>query len=302
MNPVLPKFGKGVFHADRRRFLRAAAVAFGAVAARAGRGAEAPAVRVRFGMITDVHYADTDPRGRRRYRAAMDTVRRAVTFMNRGKPDFLVELGDFKDQDTPPDPARTLGYVRAVEAEFRKFAGPVHHVIGNHDVDSLAKEEFLGEISNGGAEAKAFYSFDVGGAHFVVLDANFSLDGTPYRAGRFDWKDANVPAPQLEWLRKDLAAAKGPALVFVHQRLDGEGPATARNAAEVRAVLEKSGRVKAVFQGHDHPGGFSRIGGIDYHTLKSVIEAADGEEPWAVAELAGDRLTVRGAAVVGPSK
>ena len=300
MNPGLPKFGKDGSRPDRRRFLRTVAVALGAVVARAGRGAETPAAHVRFGLITDVHYADTDTRGRRRYRTALDTVRRAVAFMNREKPDFLIELGDFKDQDTPPDPARTSGYLRTVEAEFRKFAGPVHHVIGNHDVDSLAKEDFLGGIRNGGAEAKAFYSFDAGGAHFVVLDANFSSDGTPYRAGRFDWKDANVPAPQLEWLRKDLAAAKGPAVVFVHQRLDGDGPATVRNAAGVRAVLEKSGRVQAVFQGHDHPGGFSRIGGIDYHTLKSVIEAADGDEPWAVAELAGDRLTVRGAAMVRP--
>ena len=74
-------------------------------------------MHVRFGLITDIHYADADPRGRRRYRTALDTVRRAVAFMNREKPDFLIELGDFKDQDTPPDPARTAGYLRAVVAE-----------------------------------------------------------------------------------------------------------------------------------------------------------------------------------------
>lgn len=300
MHDALPWFGKPAQPIGRRAFLRATALALCAAGVRAAEPA-AP-VRVRFGLITDIHYADTDDRGTRHYRASLEKVRRAAAFMNREKPAFFIELGDFKDQGVPADPARTLEYLRTIETAFRSFEGPVHHAMGNHDVDSIAKEQFLAGIQNGGAvPTSPHYAFDAGGAHFVVLDANFSADGAPYRAGRFKWEDSNIPAAQLEWLRSDLAAAKGPAIVFVHQRLDAQGSVAVQNAAAVREVLEKSGRVRAVFQGHDHKGGFSRINGIEYRTLKSVIESAADAQPWAMAELDGDRLTVTGEAAVAPA-
>ena len=48
-----------------------------------------------------------------------------------------------------------------------------------------------------------------------------------------------------------------------------------RNAPEVRALLSSSGKVKAVFQGHYHPGHENEIDGIRYHTLPAMCE---GEE------------------------
>ena len=283
----------------RRDFLRSAvSVCLLPLAARSAPESP-PAPKVRFGLITDVHYADTPDRGRRRYRASIEKMRRAVEAMNREKPAFVVELGDFKDQDQPADAQRTLAHLRAIETEFRRFVGPVHHVLGNHDVDSITKEQFLAEVHNGGAPAKAAqYSFDAGGVHFVVLDANFSADGSAYQPGRFKWDDSNIPPAGLEWLRADLARATGPAIVFAHQRLDTKGPVAVQNAAAVREVLEKSGRVQGVIQGHDHAGAFQRINGIAYYTLKSTVESAADASPWAIAELDHGKLTVRGEIVV----
>ena len=48
-----------------------------------------------------------------------------------------------------------------------------------------------------------------------------------------------------------------------------------KNAAEVREVLEKSGKVRAVYQGHYHPGHENVINSIPYHTLPVMCE---GEE------------------------
>ena len=284
----------------RREFLRAAGAAcFLPLVARPA--SDTPAPRIRFGLIADVHYADTPDRGRRHYRAAREKVRRAVEAMNGERVDFFVELGDFKDQDQPAEPARTIEHLRTIETEFRRFDGPVHHVLGNHDVDSIAKQQFLAEVRNGGQPAKAtWYSFDAGGAHLVVLDANFIADGSPYEPGRFAWEDSNIPAAELEWLRADLAAAKGPVIVFVHQRLDTTGALAVKNAAAVREALEKSGRVLAVFQGHDHAGAFQRIRQIPYYTLKSVVESAPDASPWAIAEWDGTNLAVRGEAVPSP--
>ena len=44
------------------------------------------------------------------------------------------------------------------------------------------------------------------------------------------------------------------------------------NADEVRAILERNEQVRAVFQGHHHPGHHSHRAGIDYITFNGMIE------------------------------
>jgi predicted glycosyltransferase len=43
------------------------------------------------------------------------------------------------------------------------------------------------------------------------------------------------------------------------------------NAAEARAILEASGKVKLVVQGHCHGGAFTSLAGIDYVTLPAMV-------------------------------
>jgi len=245
---------------------------------------------VRFGIVTDCHYADADTAGTRFYRHSLDKLGECVEAMNEQQVDFLVELGDFKDQNSPPVEQKTLSYLRAVESVFCKFNGPAYHVLGNHDQDSLSKAQFLTNIENAGIDpGRSYYSFDFNGVHFVVLDANYKSDGTDYDHGNFDWTDANVPLDELQWLRRDLAASRGAVIVLVHQLLDGAGSHYVKNAAEVRQIIEQSGRVLAVFQGHRHDGGYSLIKGIHYYTLKAVIEGpAPANNSYAVVEVRPD--------------
>ncbi len=283
----------------RRTFLGISLTALAAWLSRRSGAQPAAAPRVRFGLVADLHYADTDDRGGRRFRAAAGRLEELVRRWNADPPDFLIELGDFKDQDPAPEPARTRAFLDRVEAVFRGFRGPVYHVLGNHDTDSLTRGEFLGAVRNAGQPAEARYSFDAGGAHFIVLDGNWRSDGQPYNRGDFDWKDTRLPDAQLRWLAAELAASAGPVIVFCHQRLDLDGdPHTARNAADARRILEACGRVVAVFQGHDHRGDTRTVNGIVYYTLKALVEAADGESCSATAVYRDGRLTVTGAAVV----
>ena len=240
--------------------------------------------------MTDCHYADADTAGTRYYRESLAKLGECIEALNAQKVDFLVELGDFKDQNSPPVEQKTLSYLRAVESVFRKFDGPTYHVLGNHDADSLSKAQFLTNIENTGIDpAKSYYSFDFNGVHFVVLDANYKSDGADYDHGNFDWTDANIPSTELQWLRQDLAASRGAVIVLIHQLLDGTGSYYVKNAAEVRQVLIQSGRVMAVFQGHHHDGGYSRIEGIHYYTLKAVVEGPGPENnSYAVVEVRSD--------------
>jgi predicted phosphodiesterase len=233
---------------------------------------------VRFGIVTDTHYADADPRESRPYRESLAKMDECVAFMNAEGVDFLVELGDFKDQDDPPVEARTLEYLLRIERSFAAFSGPRYHVLGNHDIDSLSKSEFLSVAANTGIPAgQSYYSFDRRKIRFIVLDACFKADGAPYDRGNFGWDDCNVLPGELDWLRRELPSGPSKAIVFVHQQLDGEGAYYVKNAAEVRAVLEASNKVLAVFQGHRHEGAFRRIAGIPYYTLVGMIEGQGPE-------------------------
>jgi len=316
----------------RRAFLRTATavLAAGGWSCRPPVTEPAPRPGVRFGLLADCHYADAPTAGSRFYRDSLPKLDEAVGVMNAERVDFLVELGDFKDQAAPAVETETLGFLRAIEGRLRRFEGPTYHVLGNHDADSISKGQFLANVVNTGIGAgRSYYSFDVGGVHFVVLDANYRTDGADYDHGRFDWRDANVPPSQLQWLQEDLGGARGigdvamqhghacpgrsewdahatvrtglacdpaagrPTIVFIHQLLDGEGDYYVKNAADVRAILEASGRVLAVFQGHHHQGGYSHINGIHYCTLNAVVEGPHpAHNAFAVVEVAAN-LNIR---------
>ena len=234
--------------------------------------------KVRFVMATDLHYADTDPRGERFYRESLPKMSECVKMANAKKADFIIELGDFKDQNNPPDEKSTLTNLKTVENIFSKFKGPRYHVIGNHDTDSISKEQFLNIVENTEIPKQAkYYSFDVNKLHFIVLDANFNSDGSDYDHGNFDWTDANIPSHEIEWLKNDLASTSYSVIVFIHQQLDENGSHTVKNAAVIRDILKESAKVLTVFQGHFHEGAYNKIDGIHYYTLKAMV-TGDGED------------------------
>jgi len=143
---------------------------------------------------------------------------------------------------------------------------------------------------------RSYYSFDLNALRCVVLDANYKADGADYDHGNFDWTDANIPSEELNWLKQNLASAPGPVIVFIHQLLDGVGSVYVNNAADVRQILQASGKVLAVFQGHHHSGSYSNIAGIHYYTLKALVEGAGPENnSYAIAEVHPDgSITITG--------
>ena len=221
---------------------------------------------LRIGLVTDVHYADKDTRGTRHYRDSLAKLSAAIDQFNTAKTDFVVELGDFIDAANSTD--KELGYLKRIEDVYARALCPRHHVLGNHCVQTLTKEQFLAQCG----ATQPYYSFDVKGFHFVVLDACFRHDGQPYGKGNFEWTDANIPPAELDWLEADLRATRYPTLAFVHQRLDVETQHGIRNQADVRQRLEASGQVLAVLQGHNHINDLKAIHGIHYCTLAAMVE------------------------------
>jgi predicted phosphodiesterase len=222
--------------------------------------------QLRIGLMTDLHYADKSPTKTRFYRDALIKLDEAVASFNREQPALVVELGDFIDQADAVD--QEIEWLQTIEQHYAKLTMPRHYVIGNHCVGTLTKQEFAAHTASHGGHA----SFEADGLTFLILDACFREDGTPYSRKNFNWQDANLPASELAWLEAELSRATGPVIVLAHQRLDLDQAHSVRNAAAVRATLEKSGKVLAVFQGHSHKNDYQQINGIHYTTLVAMVE------------------------------
>ena len=231
--------------------------------------AAAPLLRI--GLMTDLHYADKEPTKTRFYREALGKLDEAVAQMNREKPALVVELGDFIDQADSVE--REIEWLKTMESHFAKLTMPGHYVLGNHCVGTLTKQEFAQHTKASGGHAVV----EAGGVTLLILDACFREDGTPYQRKNFNWQDANLPKAELAWLEGELGKAGGPVIVLAHQRLDEDKAHAVRNASEVRALLEKSGKVSAVFQGHSHKNDYQQIAGIHYTTLVAMVEGSGVE-------------------------
>jgi len=246
--------------------------------------------QARFGIVTDIHYANTPTAGTRHYWESLKKLNDCVELMNQEKVDFLIELGDFKDQNSAGDEKSSLQYLTAIESVFQQYNGNRYHVLGNHDVDSISKCQFLELVENSDIAKKLrFYSFDLHDLHFIVLDANNRSDGSDYDHGNFDWTDANIPRPQLKWLKQDIASTSNPVIVFIHQQLDGHDEYCVRNSSQVRKILQESKKVLIVFQGHKHSGDYSCIENIHYYTLRAMVEGHGKENnSYAIVDVYAD--------------
>ena len=243
---------------------------------------------VRFGFVTDLHFADINPfKGRgpssRYFRESAHKLDEAVALFNERKVDFAIELGDLKDKTRGHDD--TLAQLEKIETSFARFNGPRYHVAGNHDFDCITPEEFFSRTPNDGIVTKTgWYSFERGGVKFIVLNACFTSKMEQYDRSN-PWTDSNIPPEEIDWFKKELSAAKRHVVVFCHQRLDdsAERHHLVKNAKAVREIIERSGKVRAVITGHQHSGGKCMWKGVPYYTLRAMV-CDTGKEANSFAE------------------
>lgn len=244
---------------------------------------------LRFGIITDLHYADRENIGNRHCSQSIKKLKEAMTVFKNDSLDFIIELGDFKDQGKIPNRNESLHFLDAIEEIFQSSPLPAYHVLGNHDMDCISKKDFLSHTNNSGAaKGKNYYAFKVHGIKCIVLDANYNKDGSDYDKGNFDWTYASIPDTQRNWLAQELKDGDEPILIFIHQLLNEKTDPLVRvhNAKEIRLLLTQSNRVLAVFQGHHHVGGYEKEDSIHYLTIPGAIEGAYPENnSYAIVEL-----------------
>ena len=223
-------------------------------------------MQVRFGIMADAHIEFMHD-GAERIRAFLDACLEE-------KCDFFVDLGDF----LPP------GEMNAEEKEkilrmLREFPLPRYHVLGNHDTDENEKADVLSYLSaQDGAR-----SFDVGGVHFVLLDACFFRENgreIAYENGNYKRTEGEVPVlpkTELDFLRADLAAAKHPTVIFSHQSLIESRTGIKNPEAFRSAIADAKNGVLLSVCGHEHVDRLEKRDGTYYLCLNSMSYYWAGE-------------------------
>ncbi|MDG1363017.1 MAG: metallophosphoesterase, partial [Akkermansiaceae bacterium] len=145
------------------------------------------------GLLTDVHYADKKTQGTRAYRDSLLKGKEAAEFFKSKKPAAIVCLGDLID--AAPSVETEISYLTAICKVLNVTGIPRHHVLGNHCVATLNKEEFFKNA--GSANKEGHYSFDLKGTHFVVLDACYNSKMEPYGRNNFVWHDSNMTPQEI---------------------------------------------------------------------------------------------------------
>ncbi len=218
---------------------------------------QAPRQKISLGVVADVHQ-DIIHDGYARMRAFIDD-------MQQQKPNFLIQLGDFSLPRSQNQPFLDT---------WNQFEGAKYHVLGNHDMRDFGftKEQTM----EWWEMPQRYYSFDVGGWHFVVLDGNDQNPGEWSGYVRFIAED------QQKWLAEDLATTDSPTMVFSHQTLESDDGVA--NSGEVRDVLEQANRdagwskVYACLCGHHHSDRHQQITDINYLRINSMSYKWVGSE------------------------
>lgn len=260
---------------------------------------------VKFGIVTDIQYADAEKKGKRNYRNALDKLEKSVNELNNHELAFVINLGDLIDHDY-------ISYDKPL-AILGKLKAPLCHVIGNHDLE--VADQYKGEIRKRLNNKKGYFEFEVNNMIFIVLDGSdmsslaYVKGSGQYNAGLakseeirkrglnnyFTW-NGGLGEKQLKWLGKWLNKADATnkkVVLFCHWPLLPENGTQLWNNREVLSLLNNHPSVVAWIAGHHHAGGYEKNGNIHLLTLKGMVEAVS-ETSFGIMDVFSDKLIFKG--------
>ena len=189
------------------------------------------------------------------------------------QPAFLVHTGDISHLSKEAEWDTADEIIKGANKQ-------VYHIPGEHDVaDADNGKAYLARYGKD-TQGRGWYSFDVGGVHFVALTNVFNFNPGFKSAGL-----AQIGDEQLEWMEKDLAGhtASTPIVVLAHLPLwtiyEQWGWGTA-DAARALGYLKRFGSV-TVLNGHIHQIIQKVEGNVTFHTAASTAfpQPAPGTAP-----------------------
>lgn len=166
--------------------------------------------------------------------------------------------------------------------ELNKINCPIFNLPGNHDNDPYKANDWTAEQAWKNTIGPTYYSFNIGKAHYVMLDNIQYLNngGAEGAVGDRSYNDIIVDT-QMKWLEKDLAYitdSNTPIVIAMHANLYNN-PSLKNGKATVSANLQNSASLKAllarfkevhVLTGHTHINFTVEEGNIIEHNTAAV--------------------------------
>jgi len=158
------------------------------------------------------------------------------------QPLFIINTGDMTMGDDENDWHRYFSVICDKTNVGETI--PMYSTMGNHDYKgNLYQSLYLQYLSlpvNRFDHTEAYYSFNIGNAHFVALNSYLSFDPA---------------SPQYQWFAEDLkkSAPYKWKIVFIHEPFYSSGKhGSNMHQRRVLGPLFEKGGVALVFSGHDH--------------------------------------------------
>jgi hypothetical protein len=171
---------------------------------------------VRFVHASDTHISSASLARTQRLRQLVDSI----------APDLLLITGDLVRDALRVPEAEATGYYDLFLRERTAFKTPVFTAPGNHEIFGIERDSshvpathpLYGRKMYRHYFGPDYYSFTLGGVHFVALNTVDINDQSYY---------GNVDSTQLAWLRRDLAIIPEamPVVTFNHIPLASSFPA-----------------------------------------------------------------------------
>lgn len=225
---------------------------------------------MKIGIFTDSHYSSRELTCKKRFNnQSLRKIEIAYAAFRREGCALAVCLGDLIDTESTVE--KEIENLSQIASVMQNSGVPTVSLMGNHDAFTLTPEQFYSTL---GIDPPKDLCID--GRNLIFLDACYHKNGTHYAPGPSDWKDTFLP--NAEELQAKLSTLSEPTYLFIHQNVDPEVNENHRlfNADEVFGIINQSGVVKSVFQGHYHPGKRSFHDGVQYVTLPAMCEIDDG--------------------------
>lgn len=221
---------------------------------------------MKIGIYTDVHYSSAKVTCGNRYNdQSLRKIKQAYAFFEKEKCDLIVCLGDVID--TEPTVEKEMQNLSEIAKVMQGSEIKTVCLMGNHDAFVLSREEFYNILGIPSVD-----EMKIDGKRLLFLDACYFKTGVHYAPGDSGWDDCFLPDD--EKLRARLSDSDEDTYIFIHQNIDTAIRADHRifNSERVFNIINESGVVKTVFQGHYHPGASAEYNGVKYVTLPAMCE------------------------------
>lgn len=181
--------------------------------------------------------------------------------------DFIIQLGDLCHQ---------CATSQELIERYNNFKIKSYHVLGNHefDLNTYAQTLQAYKMSNG------YYSFDLNGFRFIVLDENYFSDfpGLCFHYSERNYFDHPrgrdwLNREQIDWFRQTVFESPYPCITFSHSTLalaDG----MIKPHDELQDIIKQSqtmpGRVFMCLNGHYHRDNLNIVDNVAYFSVNSA--------------------------------